>query len=52
MIQEIIVYGILVITIGYVFFLMYKNRSSPMKKTGCEGCSGCSLKEIKKNGCA
>ena len=41
MIQYLIVFIVLAITLGYV--LVYLYNSFTKKKTGCEGCTGCDL---------
>ncbi len=45
MVQNIIVFGIILSSLIYGFYLVKKN-TAPKKSSKCEGCDGC---EIKKN---
>ncbi|HPV56644.1 MAG TPA: hypothetical protein PKW61_05915 [Tenuifilaceae bacterium] len=51
MIQEILVYIILTVTMGDTFYSIYRVFNPKYKSSGgCAGCSsaGCSVKELKK----
>jgi len=50
MIQEIIVFTIVLGTIIYTAYSLYKSIQPSPKKTSCDGCTGCSLKNTNK-GC-
>jgi len=43
MIQQIFVYLIIVLAVGYTIYSVVKSIRSK-EKSGCEGCSGCDLK--------
>lgn len=43
MIQEMFVYFIIFLTVGYSLYSVVKSIHSK-EKSGCEGCSGCDLK--------
>jgi hypothetical protein len=43
MTQDLIVFGIIALTIGYVFFSFIKNIRAKKENNGCGGCNGCEL---------
>lgn len=52
MIQNIIVAFILLVSLGYVGYSIYRSvKPDANKKSSCGGCTGCELKDLNK-GCA
>ena len=49
--QDLIVFAIIALTIGYVVFGFVKNLTTKKVKTGCGGCTGCELGRNKVNNC-
>jgi hypothetical protein len=49
MVQNIIIIGVLVFTVGYIVYSVYKSLSEKNKST-CDDCAGCEVKkEMLKN---
>ncbi len=43
--QDLIVFAIIALTIGYVVFGFVKNLTTKKVKTGCGGCTGCEIRK-------
>ena len=49
--QDLIVFAIIALTIGYMVFGFVKNLRTKKIKNGCDGCTGCDLSKNKTAGC-
>ncbi len=43
MTQDLVVFAIIIMTVGYVIFSFIKNLRAKKDNNGCSGCTGCDL---------